>query len=99
MDDRTSASSVRDTVLKPLEDTGLSGFHWRTWLTAGMGFFTERLRSLYYWGGHFIVNPFVAFNHAGLDVVKQYGSFCSGLRCPDFRTAHGSPGEENRLWD
>ncbi len=39
--DRPSASSVRDTVLRPLEDVGLSSFHWRTWITAGMGFFTD----------------------------------------------------------
>ncbi len=37
----SSSSSVRDSVLKPLEDAGLSGFHWRTWFTAGMGFFTD----------------------------------------------------------
>jgi PHS family inorganic phosphate transporter-like MFS transporter len=34
-------SSVRDQVLAPLEEAGLQGFHWRTWLTAGMGFFTD----------------------------------------------------------
>ncbi|MCY0898992.1 MAG: MFS transporter [Firmicutes bacterium] len=33
--------SVRDQILQPLEETGLVGFHWRTWLTAGMGFFTD----------------------------------------------------------
>ncbi len=37
----SDASALRDTVLKPLEDAGLSGFHWRTWFTAGMGFFTD----------------------------------------------------------
>ena len=37
----TPSSSVRDQVLQPLEEAGLSGFHWRTWLTAGMGFFTD----------------------------------------------------------
>jgi MFS family permease len=37
----TPSSSVRDRVLQPLEEAGLSGFHWRTWLTAGMGFFTD----------------------------------------------------------
>ncbi len=36
-----SSSSTRDQILKPLEDAGLSGFHWRTWFTAGMGFFTD----------------------------------------------------------
>lgn len=43
MDKRVSGSSteVRDRILQPLEDAGLSGFHWRTWLTAGMGFFTD----------------------------------------------------------
>ncbi|MDA8333536.1 MAG: MFS transporter [Peptococcaceae bacterium] len=33
--------NVRDRVLKPLEEAGLQGFHFRTWLTAGMGFFTD----------------------------------------------------------
>lgn len=33
--------NVRDRVLQPLEDAGLQGFHFRTWLTAGMGFFTD----------------------------------------------------------
>ncbi|MGC8487842.1 MAG: MFS transporter [Clostridia bacterium] len=33
--------SVRDRVLRPLEDSGLQRFHFRTWLTAGMGFFTD----------------------------------------------------------
>ncbi|WP_020375023.1 MFS transporter [Sulfobacillus thermosulfidooxidans] len=37
----TLSSSVRDQVLQPLEEAGLSRFHWRTWLTAGMGFFTD----------------------------------------------------------
>ncbi|MBX5466102.1 MAG: MFS transporter [Firmicutes bacterium] len=32
---------IRDEVLRPLEEAGLKGFHWRTWLTAGMGFFTD----------------------------------------------------------
>ncbi|MCY0878168.1 MAG: MFS transporter [Firmicutes bacterium] len=38
--DRPS-SSVRDQVLRPLEESGLARFHWKTWLTAGMGFFTD----------------------------------------------------------
>lgn len=41
MDTQSSSSTVRDHVLQPLEEAGLSGFHWRTWLTAGMGFFTD----------------------------------------------------------
>lgn len=42
MDDEISqGSAIRDAVLRPLEETGLSGFHWRTWITAGMGFFTD----------------------------------------------------------
>lgn len=41
MDRPSASSSVRDAVLQPLEDVGLSKFHWRTWLTAGMGFFTD----------------------------------------------------------
>ena len=36
-----SNESIRDRVLQPLEDTGLQRFHFRTWLTAGMGFFTD----------------------------------------------------------
>lgn len=35
------AGTVRDRVLQPLEDAGLKRFHFRTWLTAGMGFFTD----------------------------------------------------------
>jgi len=34
-------ASVRDRVLQPLENSGLRGFHFRMWLTAGMGFFTD----------------------------------------------------------
>ena len=41
MNNPPSSSAVRDQVLQPLEEAGLSGFHWRTWLTAGMGFFTD----------------------------------------------------------
>ncbi|PSR21302.1 MAG: MFS transporter [Sulfobacillus acidophilus] len=42
MDSETRQSSeIRDAVLRPLEETGLSGFHWRIWITAGMGFFTD----------------------------------------------------------
>ena len=33
--------TVRDRILRPLEEAGLQGFHFRTWLTAGMGFFTD----------------------------------------------------------
>jgi MFS family permease len=33
--------TVRDRILSPLEEAGLQGFHFRTWLTAGMGFFTD----------------------------------------------------------
>ena len=36
-----SKESIRDRVLQPLEDTGLQRFHFRTWITAGMGFFTD----------------------------------------------------------
>ncbi|AEJ41848.1 major facilitator superfamily MFS_1 [Sulfobacillus acidophilus TPY] len=36
-----SSGSIRDQVLKPLEEAGLQSFHFRTWLTAGMGFFTD----------------------------------------------------------
>ncbi len=36
-----SKESIRDQVLKPLEETGLQRFHFRTWITAGMGFFTD----------------------------------------------------------
>ena len=36
-----AAENVRDRVLAPLEETSLQQFHWRTWLTAGMGFFTD----------------------------------------------------------
>lgn len=36
-----SGASVRDRVLEPLEEAGLQRFHLRTWLTAGMGFFTD----------------------------------------------------------
>jgi nitrate/nitrite transporter NarK len=39
--DRDSSGNTRDRLLKPLEDTGLQKFHFRTWLTAGMGFFTD----------------------------------------------------------
>jgi PHS family inorganic phosphate transporter-like MFS transporter len=39
--DRQTTESTRDVVLRPLEEAGLQGFHWRTWLTAGMGFFTD----------------------------------------------------------
>jgi len=35
------SGSVRDDVLRPLEEAGLKNFHFRTWLTAGMGFFTD----------------------------------------------------------
>ena len=36
-----SSGNIRDSMLKPLEDAGLQRFHLRTWLTAGMGFFTD----------------------------------------------------------
>ncbi len=36
-----ASGDLRDRVLQPLEETGLKGFHFRTWLTAGMGFFTD----------------------------------------------------------
>ena len=39
--DNNKSDSVRERVLRPLEDAGLQGFHFRTWLTAGMGFFTD----------------------------------------------------------
>lgn len=39
--DHNSPGNVRDRVLQPLEEAGLKGFHFRTWLTAGMGFFTD----------------------------------------------------------
>jgi PHS family inorganic phosphate transporter-like MFS transporter len=39
--DALQSSQIRDAVLRPLEETGLKGFHWRTWITAGMGFFTD----------------------------------------------------------
>ncbi len=39
--DHNSPENVRDRVLQPLEEAGLKGFHFRTWLTAGMGFFTD----------------------------------------------------------
>ncbi len=35
-----SVSSAR-SVLAALDDSGLSGFHWKTMITAGMGFFTD----------------------------------------------------------
>src|SRR5205823_9250721 len=35
-----SVSSVK-SVLAALDDSGLSGFHWKTMITAGMGFFTD----------------------------------------------------------
>lgn len=38
---KPASQNTRDRVLQPLEEAGLSGFHWRTWLTAGMGFFTD----------------------------------------------------------
>ncbi len=31
----------RDLILAPLEESGIRGFHFRTWITAGMGFFTD----------------------------------------------------------
>lgn len=36
-----SSGNPRDHLLTPLEEAGLQGFHFRTWLTAGMGFFTD----------------------------------------------------------
>lgn len=33
--------TIRDQVLRPLEEAGLRTFHLQTWLTAGMGFFTD----------------------------------------------------------
>jgi len=45
-----SVSSAR-SVLAALDDSGLSGFHWKTMITAGMGFFYRRLRSVHYWCG------------------------------------------------
>ncbi len=41
MDKQGAATDLRDRVLQPLEDAGLQRFHLRTWLTAGMGFFTD----------------------------------------------------------
>lgn len=41
MMNNNKSDSVRERVLRPLEDAGLQGFHFRTWLTAGMGFFTD----------------------------------------------------------
>ncbi|MDA8193965.1 MAG: MFS transporter [Thermaerobacter sp.] len=39
--DHDTVDNVRDRVLQPLEEAGLQRFHLRTWLTAGMGFFTD----------------------------------------------------------
>ena len=41
MDGQGTSADLRDRVLQPLEDAGLQRFHFRTWLTAGMGFFTD----------------------------------------------------------
>lgn len=41
MDGQGTTADLRDRVLQPLEDAGLQRFHFRTWLTAGMGFFTD----------------------------------------------------------
>lgn len=41
MDRDDSSATTRDRVLKPLEESGLKRFHFRTWITAGMGFFTD----------------------------------------------------------
>jgi PHS family inorganic phosphate transporter-like MFS transporter len=37
----SDSAAVRDRLLRPLEEAGLKSFHFRTWLTAGMGFFTD----------------------------------------------------------
>ncbi len=39
--DHDTSGNVIDQMLQPLEETGLQRFHFRTWLTAGMGFFTD----------------------------------------------------------
>lgn len=41
MESGRNSIAVRDLVLRPLEEAGLRNFHFKTWLTAGMGFFTD----------------------------------------------------------